>query len=91
MYSNVVFFRDKEDSQYQDYLKVFLACKKANIDLPKQIDDYFGGDGLDNDIEEPLQISFEPRKWTGNSAEGLEIDIDKIPSGVKTIRFFNSW
>jgi hypothetical protein len=22
---------------------------------------------------------------------GFEIDIDEIPSGVKTIRFFNSW
>lgn len=91
MSSRVIFLRDKNDSQYQKFLQILLACKNAGIDPPKEIDDYFGGDGIGNDPETPLQISFEPRNWKGDMSEGFEIDIDEIPSGVKTIRFYNSW
>jgi hypothetical protein len=91
MSTHVIFLRDKTDLQYQKFLKVLLACKEAGIDLPKEVDDYFGGDGLDNDPEEPLQMSFEPREWISDMSEGFEIDINEIPPGVKTIRFYNSW
>ncbi len=91
MSSHVVFLRDRNDPQYQKFLKVLLACREAGIDLPERVDDYFGGEGVDSDPETPLQTPFEPREWSGNMSEGFEINIDEIPAGVKTIRFFNSW
>jgi hypothetical protein len=87
----VIFLRDKADLQYQRFLKVLLACREAGTDLPEEVDNYFGGYGVDNDSESPLEVSFKPRKWTGDMSEGFEIDVDEIPSGVKTIRFVNSW
>ena len=91
MSTSVVLFRDKEDPTYQKYLKILLACKESGIDPPKEVDDYFGGDGVDNHPEAPLEIEYSPRKWTSGYAEGFEIDIDSLPTGVKTIRFYNSW
>jgi len=92
MSSHVLFLRDKTDLQYQKFLKILLACREADIDLPKEIDDYFGGNGVDNNPETPLRVSFEPREWSDDdTSEGFEIDVDEIPSGVKTIRFINSW
>lgn len=88
MSTSVVFLRSKEDEQYQKYLKVFLACKEAGMGLPEEIDAYFGGE---DDIDAPLEVKCKPRKWSNEYAEGFEIDVDEIPKGVKTIRFYNSW
>lgn len=91
MSTHVTLLRDKNDEEYQKMLKIMKACKEADIDPPRDVDFYFGGDGIDGDLEYPLEIEFEPRKWEDISSEGFEIDIDDLPSGVKTIRFYNSF
>ncbi|MDY6862954.1 MAG: hypothetical protein SV062_08195 [Thermodesulfobacteriota bacterium] len=91
MSASVVLLRSKDDPVYQKYLKILMSCKEADINPPKEVDDYFGGDGIDNDPETPLEIDFNPREWSDEYAEGYEIDIDSLPKGVKTIRFYNSW
>ncbi len=91
MSTSVVLLRDRNDPTYQKYLAILLVCKKAGIVPPKEVDVYFGGDGIDNDPEAPLEIEFEAREWHNEYAEGYEIDIDALPKGVKTIRFYNSW
>lgn len=88
MSTSVVLLRSKDDPTYQKNLKVLMACKEAGIDPPKEVDDYFGGDG---DPEYPLETAFEPREWHNESASGFEIDLNELPPEVKTIRFFNSW
>lgn len=91
MSTSVKLLRDKDDPGYQRKLRVLMACKEEGIDPPKEVDDYFGGDGIDNEPEYPLEIDFEPREWNNKYSEGFEIDINKLPEGVKTIRFYNSW
>ena len=91
MSTSVVLLRDKDDPTYQKNLKVLMACKEADIDPPEEVDLYFGGYGVDNDPEFPLEIDFEPREWKDAEREGYEIGIDSLPVGVKTIRFYNSW
>ena len=91
MSTTVILLRSKDDPVYKKNLEVLLACKKADVDPPKEIDEYFGGYGQDNDPETPLEIEFTPREWRNDCAEGYEIDIDALPKGVKTIRFYNSW
>ena len=91
MSTSVILLRSKDDPTYQKNLKVLTACQDAGIDPPKEVDEYFGGYGIDDDLEAPLEIAFEPREWSDESSEGFEIDIDDLPKGVKTIRFYNSW
>jgi len=87
MSTHVKLLRDKSDPTYQKNLKVFLACQEAGIDPPPTIDEYFS----DGDPESPLELDFKPREWYGYSEQGFEIDLNELPPGVKTIRFYNSW
>lgn len=87
----VTLLRDKNDKTYQKYLKIHKACNEAKIDPPKEVDEYFGGCGVDNDLEEPLEIDFDPKEWKTNYQDGYEIDVDNLPEGVKTIRFVVSY
>ncbi len=90
MSTGVILLRDKDDPQYQYYLKVLNSCIEAKVPLPDAVDRYFGGEGEDNP-EFPLEIDFEATEWKESGRSGIDIDLDKIPKGVKTIRFYNSW
>jgi hypothetical protein len=89
----VKLLRSKDDPTYQKYLKVLLACQEAGIDdIPKEVNDYFGGYGIDSDPEFPLEIKFEPKEWRKEDGlEGFEIRLNDLPQGVEVIRFFNSY
>ena len=91
MSTHILLLKSKHDLEYKKNLKVLLACQEAGVKLPKEIDEYFGGNGVDNNPEYPLELDFEPTKWKGKYKEGYEIDVSKIPSGTKTIRFYNSY
>jgi len=87
--THVLLLRDKNDETYKKNLRVFEACKEANVQLPKKISDYFG-----NYLNEfPLEINFKPREWKSDQfdEEGYEIDIDSLPEGVTIIRFYHSY
>ena len=91
---HVVLLRDENDPQYQKYLAVLNACIAAGIDdMPPEVDEYFGGDGMDNDPAYPLEIDFKPNEWykPNESEEGYDIDVRQLPEGVKTIRVYMSW
>ncbi len=90
MSTDVILLRGKDNPQYQKYLKVLNACIEADIPLPYDVDKYFGGEGEDNP-EFPLEIDFEADEWGEDGRAGIDIDLDTIPEGVKTIRFYNSW
>ncbi|KKM19573.1 hypothetical protein LCGC14_1654260 [marine sediment metagenome] len=91
MSTGVILLRDKDDPQYQYYLKVLNSCIEAKVPLPDAVDRYFGGQGTSNDPDFPLEIDFEVTEWKKSGQVGIDIDLDKIPKGVKTIRFYNSW
>jgi hypothetical protein len=95
MSTHVVLLRSKDDPTYQKYLKVILACREAGVDYPPEVEEYWRGYDMDSDslseLEGPLEIRFEPREWGDSYRSGYEIDLDELPPGVKTIRFYNSW
>lgn len=91
MSTHVKLLRSKNDPTYQEYLKVLMACKEAEINPPKIVNDYFGGDGIDNDPETPLEIEFKATPWGDESREGFQIELSDLPEGVKTIRFYNAY
>lgn len=89
MSTHVVLLRSPDDPHYKNMLGILRAYEKAKMNPPQEIYDYFGGE-LNPDY--PLEIEFEPTPWQDDfSRQGFEIDLDDLPEGVKTIRFYNSW
>lgn len=68
------------------------ALEAAGIDeLPFELESYFGGETPD---EAGMVVSL-PREavthWSDGDRSGREVDITKLPPGVKILRFVNSW
>lgn len=96
MSTHITAFIPDTDETYQKHKKVLLACKEAEVDLPKATAEYFGYDyPEDCALEEKLTFNLKEgehyRKFRNEYSNGFEIDINKIPKEVKTIRFYNSY
>ncbi len=86
--------RSEDNTQYQEYLKILRSCNDAGVEIPEEVDKYFGGYGSDNDPLQPLEIPFKFEQWhnlEGSLTEGFDINLEELPEGVKTIRVFISW
>jgi hypothetical protein len=93
MSTHVIGFIPDNDSVYLKHKKVLEACIEAGIkELPKETAEYFGSkspyEGL---LEEKLQVTVPVKEWGNEYSSGYEVEVNQIPQGVKTIRFYNSW
>ena len=91
MSSYVVFLRSKNNKHYQKMLKIRHACNDADIDVPDEVEDYFGGDTDGY----PLRVSAKDvvKKYSNSDecSDVLEIKVADIPEGVEVIQFINSY
>jgi hypothetical protein len=96
MSTHIRAFIPDTDKDYQRHKNVLWVCKSNKVSLPKETADYFGSTSPEeNLLEEKLEIELEEEthysKYNAPEAEGIEIELDKLPKGVTKIRFINQW
>ena len=94
MSTHVVGLRSSDNILYTKHSKVLRACIDAGIKkLPQETADYFGsGTPCESLFDEALEVTVRATKWSdGDMREGYEVKVSEIPSGVETIRFYNSY
>lgn len=96
MSSHVFGVRDL-DGEFAKMMKVKLACDAAGVDFPQKIYDYFrpdhpgeGEDMLRREMES-IDIEVAVSEYTRDGTDGFEVNLAKLPDGVKAIRFENSY
>jgi len=96
MSTHVVGFRPP-DEKWKKMKAVWEACKKADMDPPEEVQDFFEYEGPDDQgvevREEALRKAGAISQWEDKdgSASGYEIDVTKLPKDVKIVRVYNSW
>lgn len=87
--THVVAFRPA-DERWQSMKAIYDVCCKADVTIPEEVLDFFDNEppdeaGVEVDIDEAV------RGWSDDSREGFEVDLTKLPYGVKILRFYNSY
>ena len=91
MSSGVVAFRPA-DEEWKRMKKVWDACKEANISPPDEVVDFFNDEFPDkNGVRIDIERTECCKKYSADMMDGFEVDITKLPKGVKIIRFYNSY
>lgn len=91
MSTHVRGFRPPDD-KWSKMKDVWDSCVKANVPIPIEVEDFFDGTSPDTSgIEINLEEYCCCEHWEDNMCEGFQIDLDKLPSVVKFIRFYNSY
>ncbi len=80
------------DEKYNLMREIWDMCVKADIDPPDEVYDFFrheepDGTGLQIDIKNSGAVE----TWGEEEKSGFQVDITKLPEGVRFIRFYNSW
>ncbi len=91
MNKHIVGFRPP-DKRWKEMKKVYDACAEAGVEIPDEVDEFFEGEepderGVEVDIEETDAVS----EYNADMQDGFEVDITKLPKGVKIVRFYNSY
>ena len=89
MSTHIVGFK-APDEKWKAMKAIWDACENAGIDVPGEVEKYFGGEppderGVEVDLDE------DALEWSDDSCSGYEIDVKKIPKDVTHIRFYNAW
>lgn len=90
MSSHVVGIRP-QDQDYHRMKNAYDACKAADLDVPERVQEFFGYLKPDDQgviVEIPRDAV---SKYADDSRSGFDVDVTKLPEGVKIIRFYNSW
>ncbi len=91
MSTHVIGFRPP-DEKWKKMKAVWDACQKAGIDVPKNVLEFFDGeDPHESGVMVELGGTLCCSKYVSDGESGYEIDLSKLPDGIKTIRFFNAW
>lgn len=78
------------DEKWEQMAKIYFACKDAKIDPPPEVEKYFE-DGEPDPQGQETSLKHLAREYSAPMHWGLEIDLDKIPKNIRTIRFYVSY
>jgi hypothetical protein len=81
------------DEKWKEMKAIWDACKKARINAPQEVYQFFEGNEPD---ERGVVVSLYKHEaieaiTPGYSEKGYIVDITKLPKDVKYIKFENSW
>lgn len=78
------------DDDWRKMADVWFACERAGIDIPEKVEAYFD-EGAPDPHGQEIDLTHLTRDWKappGWPAEGMEIEVAKIPAKVKILRFY---
>lgn len=77
--------------EYQTKLDIYIACRKINVEPPREIVDFFDGEICEEGIVTELPKEAVREYADDYCREFFEVDLAKLPPDVTKIRFVNSY
>lgn len=78
------------DADYKRMAAVYKACVAADVPVPDEVEAFFEGEPPDP-AGMVIDLDQAAKEWEDDGRSGYEVDLDKVPKHVKSIRFYNSW
>ena len=89
MSTYIIGFRPPND-EWTKMKRVYDTCVVAGVGIPNEVDDFFNGEKPDPaGVEVNIKSALE--EYHDNCSSGFQVDLQKLPKGIKFLRFVNSW
>lgn len=76
-----------KDEHFNEMLKIWNACKKAKVELPGAVEDFFDEVDDPNTVPGvPVDIDKLLQKYSNDAEDGYELDLQKLPKDIRYIR-----
>ena len=73
------------DERWEEMKQVYDSCKKAEIEVPEEVNDFFNGEEPD---EAGVEVNIKTSEYTEEMVEGFDVNIKDIPDDVQILRFY---
>lgn len=80
------------DGKFAKMLAVKMACDKAGVDYPEEVDDYFDGEtgGSEDELRQKMEeIEIKCHESSEDGVNTWTVVLSELPPEVKAIRFKN--
>lgn len=80
------------DEKWEKMKAIWNSCEDAGVKIPDEVLDFFDGESPNGKPGQETSLEGCAKEWSdGDSRQGYEIEVDKIPEKVKFIRVYNSY
>lgn len=85
------------DEEYNKKREAYLACEKAGVSPPAELQKFFDYDrpgelGIEVDLtRQPHDLKRCVEEYRAEMADGYTLDVTKLPEGVRYVRFYASF
>jgi hypothetical protein len=76
------------DEKWKKMKAVWDSCKKAGIEPPEAVDDFFDGEEPNPD---GIEVEIKSHPYNASSMNGFDVHLSELPKDVKIIRFYNAY
>ena len=90
VYSYIQGLKPKTE-EYENKLQIYKLCRKANVNVPEEVEKYFDGEICEEGILTDIPQDAVKEYADDCCRDFLEVDLTKIPSDITKIRFVNSY
>jgi hypothetical protein len=90
MSTHVVGFRPA-DEKWEKMKEVWAACDSAGVPVPDNVLDFFDHEHPGDKPGAEVDVDAAVKDWNSTGCSGFEVDVTKLPPGLKILRFYNSW
>ena len=79
------------DAEWKKMAKIWNACVEAKVAVPPEVYTFFDGEDPENKPGMEVDIDAAVEEISHDSSSGYQVDVTKLPKGVRYVRFENSW
>lgn len=77
------------DEKYELMKTIWELCKKAGIEPPSEVSDFFDGEEPDGTGVIVTLNADCAEQWSTDDAWCIQVDVSKLPEHVRYVRFYN--
>lgn len=85
---NIIGFKPP-DKIWKEMKAIWDMCAKINIDPPEEVEEFFDYEAPDKKgVIINLKNSPSVEEWSADMESGFQVNLKKLPEGIKFIRFY---
>lgn len=85
-------YRSENDKKYQAYKNIFDACNDLDIELPKEVKEYFAdADEAEDALAIPMTVGVNYKYIEDPDIDGFEVALKDLPKGTEKLVFSISY
>lgn len=79
------------DKKWNSMKKIWEQCEENEVPIPDKVLEFFDHESPEDRPGMEIELGEASQRWGADMRDGYEIDVTKLPEGIRLIRVYNSY